>query len=168
LERGGERPVLRFERRLPKPPATVWQALTEDEHLDAWFPTTIEGDRAAGAALTFGFREMDLSPMEGEMRVFEPPSLMELTWGGDVLRFELSPDGEGTALALIVEMEEFGKLARDGAGWHVCLDRLSQSLAGEPAGPDRWRELNAGYVERLGPEAATVGVPEAAARTMSE
>ena len=52
LERaeGGE-VRLRFERRFPQPPDTVWRALTEPEQLQAWFPTTIEGERVAGAPL---------------------------------------------------------------------------------------------------------------------
>jgi uncharacterized protein YndB with AHSA1/START domain len=162
LQRWGERPVLRYDRHLPHGPEKVWRALTEDEHLDAWFPTTFEGDRTAGAALTFNHRHRDLPPMEGEMRAFEPPSLLEFTWAGDVVRFELTPEGDGTALALIVEMEEFGKLARDGAGWHVCLDNLGRSLDSESPLPhleEHWHEVNAGYTERLGPEAATVGIP---------
>jgi hypothetical protein len=60
-------------------------------------------------------------------------------------------------------MQEYGKLARDGAGWHVCLEQLARALDGgaiAPPDPDHWRELNARYAERLGPEAATIGPPE--------
>jgi uncharacterized protein YndB with AHSA1/START domain len=163
LERGGDRPVLRFDRYLPHPRERVWRALTEDEHLEAWFPTTIEGDRAAGASLIYRHRHADLPPMEGEMLAFDPPSLLELSWGGDRVRFELRPDGDGTALALIVEMQEFGKLARDGAGWHVCLEALASEIAGKdaaPYSPDHWRELFTDYGVRLGPEAATLGPPQ--------
>jgi hypothetical protein len=55
-----------------------------------------------------------------------------------------------------------GKNARDAAGWHVCLDNLDAHLRGGE--PDRqsetWRSLNAEYVERIGPEAATIDPPE--------
>lgn len=159
LEVDGDRAVVRFTRQLAQPPGAVWRALTEDEHLAAWFPTTIEGERRAGAALTFHHRGIELPPMEGEMRAFEPPSLMELTWGGDVLRFELAPEGDGTRLALTVQMEELGKASRDGAGWHVCLDRLAQRLGGQPAPGDDWRDVNRAYVARFGPEASTLGPP---------
>jgi len=60
LEAGGDSWRLRFTRSLPHPPEKVWRALTEPEHLDAWFPTTIEGDRQAGAALRFRHRDADL------------------------------------------------------------------------------------------------------------
>ena len=52
LERAGDHSVLRYRRRLSHPPDKVWRALTEDEHLTAWFPTTVEGRRAAGAPCT--------------------------------------------------------------------------------------------------------------------
>ena len=50
LERAGDRTVLRYRRRLAHPQQKVWRALTEDDHLAAWFPTAIEGTRSAGFA----------------------------------------------------------------------------------------------------------------------
>jgi uncharacterized protein YndB with AHSA1/START domain len=156
--------VVRFVRRLAHPREKVWRALTEDEHLAAWFPTTIEGDRAAGAALTFRHREADLEPMTGELLAFEPPGLLEMTWGEDRLRFELSPDGDGTRLVLTATMGELGKAARDGTGWHICLDNLARALSGErppdPSQGDDWRELNRGYIARFGPAASAIGPPK--------
>ena len=98
--------------------------------------------------------------MDGEMLAFEPPTLMELTWGDDVLRFELRPDGDGTLLTLTDTFDERGKAARDAAGWHVCLDALAHHLASDGQAPPDWKPLNDEYAERLGPEAATVGPPD--------
>lgn len=164
LRTDGKHAVVTYYREFAHPPEKVWRALTEDEHLDAWFPTTIEGERAVGARLTFRHRDVDLPPMEGEIKAFEPPTLLELTWGPDLLRFELEPDGDGTALTFRATMEELGKAARDSAGWHVCLNNLSNELAGERApasdpGTD-WRRINSVYVERFGPEASTQGPPK--------
>jgi uncharacterized protein YndB with AHSA1/START domain len=163
LERDRERAVVLYRRQLPHPPQKVWRALTEPEHLAAWFPTTIDGERATGARLVFRFTDMDLPPMEGEILAFEPPTLLELRWGPDLLRFDLAPDGDGTALTFTATMEKFGKAARDAAGWHTALDLLACGLAGEvptAAASDRWREVNGTYVERFGPEASTIGPPE--------
>jgi uncharacterized protein YndB with AHSA1/START domain len=155
---------LRFTRRLPHPPAKVWRALTEPDELQAWFPTTIEGEREAGAALTFRFPMEGAPPMHGEMLACEPPSLLELRWGdGDVLRFELRPDGGGTVLTLRNTFAEHGKAARDAAGWHACLDVLGYRLDGQepPWGPgERWSQVHPGYVTALGPEAAAIGPPD--------
>ena len=43
LERRDGQVFVTFIRKLPHPPSTVWRALTEPDHLAAWFPTTIEG-----------------------------------------------------------------------------------------------------------------------------
>jgi uncharacterized protein YndB with AHSA1/START domain len=159
------RSQLRFTRNLPHPPERVWRALTEPEHLAHWFPTTIDGERAAGASLRFSFPDDIAPPMDGAMLAFEPPFLMELRWGPDVLRLELAPgDGGGTELTLLDILEAHGKAARDGAGWHVSLDWLEAELREEPI-DDRgslshWRSVHPRYVERFGPEAAAIGPPE--------
>jgi uncharacterized protein YndB with AHSA1/START domain len=163
LERAGDFSVLRFERRLAHPRQRVWQALTEDADLAAWFPTTIEGPRLAGAPLRFSFRQSEGEPFDGEMLACVPPSLMELRWADDVLHFELEPDGPtGCILRLRVTFPEHGKGARDGAGWHVCLERLvlcvgGDELVGDPA--ERWRVVHRGYVEHFGSEASAIGPP---------
>jgi len=154
---------LRFTRKLPHPPEEVWRALVEPEHLETWFPTTIEGDRAEGAPLKFSFRDGEAPPMHGEMITYLPHSVLELKWGEDILRFELEPDEGGCVLTLLDTFDELGRAARDAAGWHVCLDSLANDVDGEdPSGDEdgAWKEVHARYVEVLGQEAATIGPPE--------
>jgi uncharacterized protein YndB with AHSA1/START domain len=152
-----------FKRTLAHPREKVWKAVTEPEHLARWFPTTIEGERAAGAPLRFSFPGGQAPSFEGEMIAYEPPSLMELRWGPDVLRLELRSIGHGTELTLLDTLEEHGKAARDGAGWHTCLDALERDLRGESDAReemDNWKAVHSHYVDEFGPEAATVGPPE--------
>jgi uncharacterized protein YndB with AHSA1/START domain len=163
LEREGDLSVLRYRRRLGHPREKVWRALTEDAHLSAWFPTTIEGERAPGAPLHFSFRQSEGEPFDGEMLGWDPPALMELRWADDVLCFELAEVEGGCLLSLTVRFPEHGKAARDAAGWHVCLQRLAFACDGttppwEP--PERWRVVHARYAERLGPEASAIGPPQ--------
>jgi uncharacterized protein YndB with AHSA1/START domain len=163
LERRDGRLQLRFTRRLAHPPEKVWRALTEPEHLAVWFPTTIEGERAAGAPLRFAHRDAAAPAIEGEMLAYDPPRLLELRWGeGETLRFELRPEDWGTVLSFVNTIHQVGKAARDAAGWHACLDVLAYHLDGArpPWTPgERWSEVHEGYVERLGPEAAAIGPP---------
>jgi uncharacterized protein YndB with AHSA1/START domain len=163
LDRARGQISLRFTRRLAHPPAKVWRALTEEEHLAAWFPATIDGELAAGAKLSFGFRDVDIPPVEGQMLACDPPSLLEMAWGdNETLRFELAADGAGTLLQFTASFTELGKVARDAAGWHSCLDLLVCKVDGQ-APPwrsrERWRQVHPVYVERFGPEAATIGPP---------
>ncbi|MDQ6777610.1 MAG: SRPBCC domain-containing protein [Actinomycetota bacterium] len=154
---------LRFTRTLRHPMDTVWRAISEPEHLAAWFPTTIEGERVAGAPLRFTFPADQAPPFEGEMIACEPPSLMELRWGPDIIRLELRPTPEGTELTLLDTLEELGKAARDGAGWHTCLDALLRSLDGAENAREAmnaWGDVHGHYVEDFGPEAAAIGPPE--------
>jgi uncharacterized protein YndB with AHSA1/START domain len=160
LARNGDRWSLTFTRRLPHPQARVWRAVTEPEHLAAWFPQKIVGERRKGARLRFESSMGD--PFKGEMLAYEPPTVLELTWGGDVLRIELRAEGDETVLTLTDTFADLGKAARDGAGWHECLDRLSAELADRdlPAWGVGWKVLYQQYMDRLGPEASTIGPPE--------
>jgi uncharacterized protein YndB with AHSA1/START domain len=160
LEQHDDLAELHFTRHLPHPPEKVWRALTEDEHLAAWFPCRLEGERAAGATLRYQFDQEGAPEMAGEMLVYDPPKVLELTWGDDTLRFELEPDGDGTTLHLVDSFPELGKAARDGAGWHSCLDALASDLAGEPVDDERWKAVLPWYREHLPPEASTIGPPE--------
>jgi len=154
---------LRFERRLAHSPERVWRAITEPDDLRAWFPFDIDGERAAGAPLRFVFREGEAEPFEGRMVDFDAPRALELEWGGgERLRLEVRPDGDGSVLTLVNTFDEHGKAARDGAGWHACLDALAEHLDGTPAPEppaDRWARLHETYRDRFGPEASTIGPP---------
>src|SRR5437763_15942205 len=165
LASAGTRWALRFERELAHPPEKVWRALTEPEHLRAWFPSDIEGERRAGAVLQFVFRENEGPTIEGEMLVYEPPSALEFRWGDDLLRFDLAPmaGGAATRLTFVNTFDDLGKAARDAAGWHACLDVFDYEVAGEkpPWNPqERWGEVHPRYVDAFGPEATTIGPPD--------
>ena len=97
------------------------------------------------------------------MLSYEPLSASEFRWGPDVIRIEVRPVAQGTKLTLLDTLQERGKAARDGAGWHTCLDGLVSHLAGDPSSRDamsQWRSVHPHYVEQFGREAATIGPPE--------
>jgi uncharacterized protein YndB with AHSA1/START domain len=175
LERAGGRWRLRFERLLPHSPARVWRALTEEAHLAAWFPTTIEGELRVGAPLQFRFRDGEYPTTHGEVIACEDGRVLEFTWGHsdedidqpEQSRFELTPDGDGCRLVFMTTYDQVGKSARDAAGWHVCFDRLEAHLAGHEVNlsADPWTPLNKWYAERFGPEAASLGPPDSTGTT---
>jgi len=160
LEPSGDRWRLRFTRQLAHPPEDVWRALTEPEQLRAWFPDGIAGDWRVGATLTFG--PAGGPSFTGEVRVVDPPKTLEFSWGTDLLRFEVEPTGAGCVLTLLDTFDEKGKAARDTAGWHVCIDKLELALDGSSppwSDGERWKELNARYIDQFGADAATIGPP---------
>src|SRR3954453_8741915 len=102
LEQPAAGPRLRFERHLPHAPEKVWRAITDPEHLKAWFPDTIVVEEwSVGAPLRFEPAPEMAEPFDGEVLAFEPPRMLALRWGTDTLRFEVEPDGDGTRLTLL-------------------------------------------------------------------
>jgi uncharacterized protein YndB with AHSA1/START domain len=162
LDRSGPAWTLRFVRQLSHSPERVWRALTEPADLEAWFPTTIEGDRAAGATLTFAFRHGEADAFTGRMIACEPPRLLEFLWGTDRIRIELEANAQGTRLTLSDTVDQNGKAARDAAGWHVCLDGLAGLLdgTGQDHSAPAWPDVHRIYQQRFGPEASTIGPPQ--------
>ena len=163
LEQTDEQWRLRFARQLRHSPETVWRAITEPAHLEAWFPDRIVGEWKVGSTLRFEARGGEHDAFEGEVMSCEYPSLLEFRWGGDIIRFEIVPDGNGCILNLIDTIDELGKAARDGAGWHACLDMLEHHLNGTtpPWTPgQRWADVHDGYVQKFGLEASTIGPPD--------
>jgi uncharacterized protein YndB with AHSA1/START domain len=152
---GGTRPAIRLERTIPDPIAVVWGALTEREQLRSWFPSDVivNGGRwEVGAAISFPFRsEVMEATFTGVVLEVDEPHVLAFTWGEDTLRFELSPEGDGTRLVLTDELPP-DSAARNAAGWEQCLDRLVGLE------PDAWQprfELYAAAFEpSLGPQQA--------------
>jgi uncharacterized protein YndB with AHSA1/START domain len=152
--------VLRFERHLAHPAEKVWTALADRAELAHWFPTDIEADLRPGGKMRFVFRNGEGPALDGEVLEFDPPRLFAYLWGADVFRWELRPDGDGCLLVFTQTLDQQGRAARDGAGWHVCLEALAARLDGsEPPPADRWQQVHPGYVRRFGPDAATIGPP---------
>jgi len=149
---------LRFTRQLAHSPDKVWRAISEPDHLKAWFPQTIVGDWIVGAPLKFASKYGDF---DGEVIAVDPPRLLEFRWGTDIIRLEVAAHSGGATLTLLDTIDQQGKAARDAAGWHVCLDALEDHLLGNLSSPESgdWKSLNAGYVERFGAEASTIGPP---------
>jgi len=151
------RSTLRFERQLNHPIERVWRAITEPAELATWFPCRVElGTLARGARLHFVFETENVPDMDGEITELEPPRLLAFTWGFDQLRFELEPTGPGCRLVFSCTFSNDGiKAARDGAGWHVCLEQLEARLdGGAKAGAEqtnaRWQALHPAYVAQMG------------------
>ena len=141
LSSEGGRTVLRMERALGHPPEKVWRALTEPAELAAWFPAAVELDLRLDGKIEFTFPEGEDDFVEdpdntGVIRAYDPPRLLEFTWGTEIQRWELVPTEDGCLLTLTATYDDRPGSASFTAGWTICFDALDHVLGGGPV-PDR-------------------------------
>lgn len=146
-----EKPLLRFERFLPRPVQEVWRAVTDPDQMRTWFPTRIDIDRwEPGAVLTHHFDGQSLPPLPGTVLECCEPHRLVFTWGEDTIGFDLSPAPGGSTFVLTEQLGA-AKAARNAAGWEVCLERLVAGTVGEDWAP-RFQRYSAAYEPLLGPQ----------------
>jgi len=155
----GEKWALVVVRELRHPPEMVWQALTDPAQLSEWAPFDADRNLAAVGSVklsTVGTPTPQVS--ETTVKRAEAPRLLEYSWGGGDLRWELEPLGSGTRLTLWHNIDR-RFISWGAAGWHICLDVLDRLLGGQPigriAGPETiqfegWQRLNAEYARQFG------------------
>ena len=163
VRKAGDTWTLVLVRNLAHPPAKVWKALTEPEHLREWAP--FDADRNLGVEGTAMLTTVGApSPHVTESRIkrADAPKLLEFTWGGNDIRWELEPSGTGTRLTLWHNIDR-NYIAMGAAGWHLCFDVMDRFLAGNPigrtVGPDAmkvegWKGLLAEYSRQFKADAA--------------
>jgi uncharacterized protein YndB with AHSA1/START domain len=150
-----------FTRDFPQDRDAVWSALTEPDELREWAPYTADRSLAVVGPVTLIMIEgANRQELPGEVSVADRPRILEFTWGGDVLRWELDEIGDGTRLRLTHHLPDRAVAGMMAAGWHLCLDVAATLLDGTPIGPivgaaamdHGWPELNEQYSQRLGVE----------------
>lgn len=132
---GPDRWSVRLVRRYPHPVETVWRAVSEPEHLAAWFPSAVDLDPHVGGEVRFGPASADDPGLTGEVLAWEPPHLLAFTWGTDAIRFELAATDDGTELVLLHAFDDRAGAASFAAGWDGCGLALAALLAGDPPPP---------------------------------
>jgi uncharacterized protein YndB with AHSA1/START domain len=161
VRKDGEKWTLVLVRDLSHPPAKVWTALTDPEHLREWAP--FDSDRNLGSVGSAKLSTVGApKPLVSETQVkrADAPHVLEFSWGEQDLRWELQPLGGGTRLTLWHNIDR-RYIAMGAAGWHICFDVLERHLDGRPigrmVGPDAikfggWQRLNAEYAKQFGVE----------------
>jgi uncharacterized protein YndB with AHSA1/START domain len=153
--------TLVFVRELRHEPTKVWRALTEPDELAKWSPFTVDRSLTeTGAATLTMIDGEEHTELPGIVRRAEPPTLLEYTWGDDVLEWRLEPVDGGTRLTLRHTVEGLDMVPKVAAGWHLCVDVLEEVLAGTDPDPIRghdamnhgWQELHDRYERELATE----------------
>jgi uncharacterized protein YndB with AHSA1/START domain len=163
IQKDGEKWTLVLVREIRHAPERVWQALTEPEHLRHWAPFDADGSLGTAGATVKLTTVGAPTPIVGDTTVkrAEQPRLLEFSWGGNDLRWELEPLGRGTRLTLWHNIDR-RFIAWGAAGWHLCFDVLERFLAKAPIGRmvgveamkfAGWQRLVAEYAKQFGVEA---------------
>jgi uncharacterized protein YndB with AHSA1/START domain len=159
VRKDGENWTLVLVRELHHPPAKVWQALTDPQHLREWAP--FDADRSldspgAVKLTTVGAPTPQVS--ETIVKQAEAPKLLQYSWGDMDLKWQLEPLGKGTRLTLWHNIDR-RYISWGAAGWHICFDVLDRFLAGEPIGRmvgmatmkfEGWQRLQREYATQFG------------------
>lgn len=154
-----ERPALRFERRLGSSVERVWRAVTAPHELERWFLVPIPWTPALGERFE-AFGE------PGIVTELEPPRLLAWHWGGELIRIELEPDGDGCVLVFTHVFDDRALGAQHASGWEGHLDRLEAHVAGGFLADE---EAHASAWERHEAYAAQFGLdPEPGRRALAE
>ncbi len=163
VRKDGEKWTLILVRELRHAPEKVWQALTDPAHLREWAP--FDADASLGTEgnkvklTTVGAPTPHVT--ETTVTRADAPRVLEYSWGGNDMRWELEPSGGGTRLTLWTSIDR-RFISMGAAGWHICLDVLDRLLRETPIGRivagdalqfGGWQRLNAEYAKQFGVEA---------------
>ncbi len=138
----GDHATIAFTRRYAHPIDAVWKTLTEPEHLAGWYMTKAKLDARPGGSIDYvsGISQFHV---QGKILAWDPPRVFEHEWNVEpqpylpqgergVVRWELTPDGDGTILRIththLTQQTAKGFVS----GTHAFLDRLGEELDGKP------------------------------------
>jgi uncharacterized protein YndB with AHSA1/START domain len=163
VRKNDDRWTLVLVRQLKHPPAKVWRALTEPEHLREWAP--FDADRTLDTAGTVTLSTVGAPTTQASETTVtraDAPRVLEYNWGGNDIRWELEPVLGGTRLTLWHNIDR-RYVAMGAAGWHICLDVLDRLLGGHPIGrivggdamKFGWQRLHTEYAAQFSDESAT-------------
>jgi len=162
IRKDGEKWTLVLVRELKHPPAKVWTALTDPDHLREWAP--FDSDRSLAAVGTAQLTTVGApKPMVSETKITRADAheLLEFSWGGQDIRWQLEPVGTGGTRLTLWHNIDRRFIAMGAAGWHLCIDVLDRFVAGQPIGRivgadamkhEGWQRLHGEYAKQFGVE----------------
>ncbi len=143
---------VRFVRAYDRPATDLWEAITEPERLDAWYPAKLRTSGVVGEPVTEAFESVDGTPPPeappGTLTAFEPPHVFAFEVvgpqdapypgmrGRQDIRMEAAEGGSAdeSVLTFTHDVETLGAALSVLPGWHYCLEYLALEMGaqGEP------------------------------------
>ena len=132
-----DRFTMRHVREYPHPIASVFEAVTTTDEINAWLLPIAEVEPRLGGRCSFTWGGPRGSEMVGVVKEFDPPRLVHYDLLGSFLRFELEAlDERTTRLTLLHRIERHGVdtltlwPADVVLGFHTMVDTLGSVLDG--------------------------------------
>lgn len=158
--------TLTIKRVLPGSVERVWDYLTRSDLRRQWLAAG-DMDLRVGGTFEFVWRNEELNGppsqrpegfpeehrMQGEVTACEPPHRLSISWGSTGgVDFTLEQQGDKVLLTLVHHrLPDRSIMLNVSAGWHMHLDVLVATVAGETPEPfwDGWQRLKQEYAQRL-------------------
>jgi uncharacterized protein YndB with AHSA1/START domain len=124
-----------LKRNLNAPIEKVWSAITNvDEVAKWWAPGVIEPREGGRFQLGMDTSECEGFPLDGVIKVFEPPYLLEYTWNEDyvpaqgVVRIELLELDDNTTQLILIQSVPEKDAGEASKGWQEITDSLAEYI----------------------------------------
>lgn len=153
---------VRFVRAYDRPVEDLWEAITEPEVLDTWYPTKLRTSGVVGDPVVEMFESSDGTPPpdvpSGVLTAYDAPTLFAYEVEGDAaaehpgmrgrqaIRMEIRSGGHESesVLTFTHDVESLETALSVLPGWHYCLEYLGLTMGagGEPTeeNTERYRE----------------------------
>ncbi|HEX7039546.1 MAG TPA: SRPBCC family protein [Trueperaceae bacterium] len=168
---------VRFVRAYDRPVADLWEAITEPERLDTWYPAKLRTSGVVGEPVTEAFESTDGTPPPeappGTLTVFQPPHVFAFEVygppdspypgmrGRQDIRMEAREGSreDESVFTFTHDVETLEAALSVLPGWHYCLEYLALNM-GADGGPT---EENLGRYKEYYQRTYGGGVVDAAA-----
>ncbi|MGD1052645.1 MAG: SRPBCC domain-containing protein [Candidatus Dormibacteria bacterium] len=121
--------TLIMTRGLRHPAERVWPVLTEPDDLARWSP--VVPDRPLTSVGPARSCETPEAPaVDAEVLLSDPPRELVHRWGGQLLRWTVTPAANGSRPTLEHTFDARAEAGMYAAGWHLCLAVLAEVLDG--------------------------------------
>ncbi|UUI03967.1 SRPBCC family protein [Oceanobacillus jeddahense] len=120
-----------FKRQWENAVEEVWSALTENNKLQQWMPNLEVVDLRTNGTMKFNMNDGTGEFFEITILDCKENSYWQFEWGEGSVRFELKP-AEDECVVLLKEYIPVlnNHIAKDLAGWQICLEMLHEVLKG--------------------------------------
>ena len=129
IEKQSNRHVATFKRPLTHSVDAVWAVLTNNESLQKWMSNLEIIDLRKNGKIHFNMNDGTGTFEEITITDYAEKEVLEFDWGTDTVRFELSSTDDGSLLVVVETLQELTEhTPKDLAGWHICLNMLTDLL----------------------------------------